>query len=149
MLTLRKVTAEDANLLYAWRNDPVTRSASHDTSEISRPRHDSWLAASLVNAQRQIFIAEEDGRPVGTVRVDHGSDGTAELSWTVAPDARGKGVATRMVRLVAEEVCRAWPIRAEVKAGNDASAKVAGAAGMQLIMEDLCVLHFYREAATR
>jgi RimJ/RimL family protein N-acetyltransferase len=148
MLTLRKATGQDSDLLYNWRNDPVTRHASHDTSEISRDRHEAWLAASFANPHRLIFIAEERGRPVGTVRVDHGPDGTAEVSWTVAPDARGEGVATRMVRLVVDDISRGCPVRAEIKAGNDASIKVAEAAGMRLFTEDRGVLHFYREAST-
>ncbi|WP_086972011.1 GNAT family N-acetyltransferase [Caballeronia glebae] len=147
MLTLRKATARDSDLLYEWRNDPITRRSSHDTSEIARERHERWLAASLENSRRQIFIAEEHERLVGTVRVDHGPDGTAELSWTVAPDARGKGVATRMVRRVADEISGKCPVRAEVKAGNHASVKVANAAGMHLVNEGRDVLHFYRAAS--
>lgn len=148
MLTLRKATAQDSDLLFNWRNDPITRRSSHDTSEISRDRHETWLAASLANSQRVILIAEERGRPVGTVRVDHGPDGTAELSWTVAPDARGEGVATRMVRTVADDVARKCPVRAEIKIGNEASVKVAEAAGMRLFTEDRDVLHFCREASS-
>ncbi len=54
-----------------------------------------------------------------------------------------------MVRLVADDISCECPIRAEVKSGNDASVKVANAAGMYLLKEDQDVLHFYREASAK
>lgn len=77
----------------------------------------------------------------GFCRADH-SDGVAELSWTVAPERRGKGVGSRMVSLAASQID--GPIRAEVKAGNEASRKIAEAAGMTLEREDGGVLYFAR-----
>ena len=46
------------------------------------------------------FKSATIGVPVGTVRADH-SKGVYELSWTVAPAARGQGVAKEMVAMAA------------------------------------------------
>ena len=142
-ISLRPATPADAELLLEWRNDPATRAASHNTAEVSRDDHIDWLSASLANPARRLQIAESAGRPVGTVRADL-ADGVWELSWTVSPEARGRGIASRMVTAVAEQI--SGPIRAEVKSGNDASARIAEHAGMSFEREENGVLHFARAA---
>ncbi|EEA03768.1 GCN5-related N-acetyltransferase [Burkholderia sp. H160] len=143
-LTLRNATKEDARILFDWRNDPMTRLASHSTAELAFDAHTAWLDQVLSNPMRRLLIAEENGCPVGTVRVDREEDGCAVLSWTVTREARGRGIATRMVQLVADEISGSHAIRAEIKAGNEASVKVAEAAGMRFSRQAGNVLHFYR-----
>jgi RimJ/RimL family protein N-acetyltransferase len=142
-IALRPATLRDAESLLQWRNDPATRNASHDAAPVRREEHIAWLSAALNDPDRQLFIAEENGVPVGTVRADC-ANGVWNLSWTVAPQARGRGVAKRMVALLAGRI--ADPIRAEVKAGNIASARIAEHAGMSLERESNAVLHYARPA---
>lgn len=142
-ITLRLATIQDAELLLEWRNDPETRKASHNTAEVGRDEHVSWLSKTLDNPNRKLYVAEEAGIPVGTVRADAYED-VWELSWTVAPNARGKGVAKRMVALLAQQISE--PIRAEVKADNMASALNAEHAGMIFHRELDGVLHYRRAA---
>ena len=143
-IKLRSATIRDADLLLEWRNDAETRKASHNMDEVQRDQHISWLARTLDNRDRRLFVAEENGVPVGTVRADL-SDGVWELSWTTAPSARGRGLAKRMVFLLAQQIPE--PIRAEVKAGNIASARVAEHAGMEFDREAEGVLHYRRSAS--
>ena len=142
-LTLRPATLADAERLLRWRNDPATRAASHHAGEVPPDDHRRWLSESLQNPRRQLFIAESEGQAVGVVRADEGRD-AIELSWTVAPEARGRGVGGQMVRLFAERFDR--PVRAEVRAGNVGSARIAEKAGMTLDRRDGDVLHFTRPA---
>ena len=89
------------------------------------------------------MIAELNDIPVGTVRADY--DGAYwELSWTVAPEERGKGLATVMVCQLAERIDD--PIRAEVKKENLASTKVALSAGMKFSEETNGIHHYKRES---
>ncbi|MBN9640737.1 MAG: GNAT family N-acetyltransferase [Achromobacter sp.] len=147
MLTVRNATIGDATMLYEWRNDPATRFSSRNSDQILLESHIAWLTATLANPVRQLLIAEINGVPVGTVRVDEELSGNAELSWTVAPSARGRGIAKKMVRLVADQVSETLSLRAEVKAGNESSIKVALAANMQLMREVDGVLHFFRPSS--
>ena len=88
-MKLRTATIQDAELLLEWRNDPQTRKSSHTTHEVQKEEHIAWLNLTLTNTNRRLLIAEESGVPVGTIRADY-SDGMFELSWTVAPNARGR-----------------------------------------------------------
>ncbi|MDA3970194.1 MAG: GNAT family N-acetyltransferase [Desulfobulbaceae bacterium] len=142
-ITLRPATMRDADMLLDWRNDPETRKASYNTSEVTKNDHIAWLTKTLDNSNRRLFVAEEDGAPIGTVRADL-SEGVWELSWTMAPYARGRGVAKRMVALLVQQITE--PIRAEVKAGNVASARIAEHAGMKFNQKIEGVLHYSRDA---
>lgn len=107
--------------------------------------HVAWLERVLSNPDRRLFIAKHNGKPIGTVRSDF--DGTSnELSWTIAPGSRGKGYGVEMVRRMVSLVAR--PVRAEVKVGNIASAKIAEAAGMKLEREEDGVLYYSLEATS-
>jgi len=143
-ITLRPATIKDADMLLNWRNDPETRKASHSRSEVPNKEHLDWLSKAIGNANRRLLIAEENGNPVGTVRADF-SQGAWELSWTVAPNARGQGVAKRMVTLFASEISE--PIRAEVKIGNIASVRIAEHAGMAFDREVEGILHYTRDSS--
>jgi UDP-2,4-diacetamido-2,4,6-trideoxy-beta-L-altropyranose hydrolase len=127
-IAFRPVTMQDAEILLEWRNDPDTRANSHNSDEVLPSDHKRWLAASLENPNRMLRIAEIDGQPVGTVRADRGEEGF-ELSWTVAPNARGRGIGKEMVRQFASTLD--GPLRAEVMSWNSSSIKIALAAGME------------------
>lgn len=142
-ITLRPAQAADAELLLEWRNDAETRSASHSSGAVSPTEHKQWLERQLKNPAMRLFIAESGGSAVGTVRAA-ATDGIWELSWTVAPGARGQGHAKAMVAALADDIDA--PIRAEIKAGNMASVKVAEHAGMSFEQQHGDVLHYARAA---
>ncbi len=142
-ITLRQATLEDACRLLNWRNESGTRSSSHQQDKISLDEHKRWLQKILSNSARKLFIAEEFDDAIGTLRADL-MDGVFELSWTIAPHCRGKGLAKRMVALLAQQISE--PIRAEVKRENVASARIAEYVGMVFVREVEGVLHYQRGA---
>jgi RimJ/RimL family protein N-acetyltransferase len=139
-LSLRPVEMADADLLLLWRNDPETRQASHNSDEVMLESHLTWLNTSLSNPeQRLLWIAEVDGKAVGTCRADR-AENVWELSWTIAPDARGKGVAHQMLSKLVHYFDE--PLVAQVKAGNLASIKVAEYTGFVLDKQEHGVLFY-------
>ncbi len=134
---------DDLEILYDWRNNPQTQRASRNTNKISREEHKAWLSASLKNPNRQLYIAEENGVPVGTARVDF-FNGIHELSWTVSPNVRGRGIGKRMIFLLAQVIKD--PIKAEIRKGNAASIKIAKNAGMKLNHEKDGMMYYTRNS---
>ena len=131
-------------MLLEWRNDLSTREASHNTTSVSIGEHVEWLKRTLASENRKLYVAEIDGVPVGTVRADYENPGY-ELSWTVSPSKRGRGIGKEMVRLLANTISE--PIRAEVKKGNIASMHIAKAAGMVVEREANGILYYERCAS--
>ncbi len=128
-LCLRHANAADRDLLLNWRNDPDTRRNSHTITPLTLEDHAQWLSKSLVTPSRRLFIAEDSGVPVGSVRADFAAD-YCELSWTVAPEARNKGFGKKMVRIAAEKI--GGRITAQIKEGNEASVAIAKGIGLHL-----------------
>jgi UDP-2,4-diacetamido-2,4,6-trideoxy-beta-L-altropyranose hydrolase len=139
---LRRVLPQDATMLFEWRNDSATIAASRETVPVSSSEHSCWFETALGDPDRQIYIGEYEGTPVGTVRVDRRADGQ-EVSWTVAPAARGKGIGKAIVKLVADTLV--GRIYADVKTGNAASAAIAEHAGMTLQSERDGMRRFSRQ----
>ena len=127
-LRFRPATINDAKLLLDWRNDPETRRQSINSGKIKLEDHIKWLEKVLANKDRKLMIAMIDYKPVGTVRLDI-EEPYSEISWTVAPSARGQGIGARMV----EEAVRIFeePLKARIKPENFASIKIAENAGFK------------------
>lgn len=123
-LKLRPAIMADAETLWRWKNDPDTRANSANSDEVPWNNHIVWLEAAIASDDMELLVAELGGAPVGTVRVDQGS----VMSWTVAPEARGRGVGKAMV------CSTAFPgAVAHIKSDNAASQRVALAAGFRLV----------------
>lgn len=138
-IEIREATLNDWALLLTWRNDPVTRKSSHNPEIVPDETHQNWLKAVLENPDRRLFIAYEGDEGVGTCRADH-AEGVHELSWTVAPHARGRGMGKKMVLALAALI--GGRLRAEVREGNPASGRIAEAAGMTFGEQNGNILHY-------
>ncbi|MCH2182990.1 MAG: GNAT family N-acetyltransferase [Mariniblastus sp.] len=145
-LDFRLATLQDAERLFIWRNDPLTRSESHDDSALEPEAHRDWLRRAIDDPHRSLWVVETGGEAVGTVRADREEDGWL-LSWTVAPEARGNGFGKRMVcQWVGQRVGQLdGRLRAEVRVGNKASARIAEAAGLNLAEEKAGVRYYVRD----
>ena len=141
-IDFRPASLNDAECLFAWRNDPLTRAASHDERPLDLETHLAWLEQVLQDPERSLWIVEMAGQPVGTLRTDREGD-VQVLSWTVAPEVRGQGVGKRMVgRFVSQLEGR---LRAEVRVGNAASSRIAEASGLILAEEKAGVRYYVRD----
>jgi RimJ/RimL family protein N-acetyltransferase len=122
-MKLRPATAKDAQALFDWRNDPVTRAMSVSGDPVDWEEHLLWLESALASPVRSILIAE-DGVPHGTVRLDR--DIRTEVSITLAPSARGLGLAAPILRLATDG---RGPFVARIRPDNAASRRAFEAAG--------------------
>ena len=126
-VTLRLATADDEALLLRWRNDPATVRACLSAAPVSSLTHKAWLANLLKDPSRRLYVASCDGTPAGTVRVDLLQNDVTELSWTVAPEMRGRGVGKGMVKMALKFLNAT--VVAKIRQGNKVSEKIALSAG--------------------
>jgi RimJ/RimL family protein N-acetyltransferase len=129
-LVLRPATRADARLLFGWANDPSTRAASFSSAPIPWETHVAWLDRRLADPECRLWIGEADRWAVGTVRVER-RHGDIEISVTIAPDARGRGLAAPLIRLGTSSwlADHPGPVLAYIKPGNAASIRAFSSAG--------------------
>ena len=99
---VRPATADDARLLLDWRNDPEARSRSRSSEVIAFADHLAWLQGTLASPDRHLLVVEDAGAvPVATTRYDRlppAGSGHWEVSISVAPGSRGRGVGGAALR---------------------------------------------------
>ncbi len=123
-LHLRPATLDDAKILFDWRNDSETRKHSGNQKEISWNEHLSWFNSKPDS--RLIYIAEVNGIPVGTIRANEN-----ELSWTVAPEARGQNLGKAIVLQFVQEIFKEKNPFAVIEEGHIPSENIAKALGLK------------------
>jgi RimJ/RimL family protein N-acetyltransferase len=119
---------EDALLLLAWRNDPLTRAMSQTHDLIDLETHTAWLSRRLSQKEPGFYIVERARIAVGTIRIDG-----EEISYTVAPECRGQGLGTAMLTLAHTKF---GAKQARIRRDNLASQRAAEKAGHIVVLID-------------
>jgi UDP-2,4-diacetamido-2,4,6-trideoxy-beta-L-altropyranose hydrolase len=142
-LQLRRAMATDEALLLRWANDPQVRANSFSPELISPVDHHRWFQASLANDQRLLLIAiDSSGCPIGQIRFDLQSSGSSNqprealIGLLLDRCARGRGLATDLVRLGLQMMQQHWgpdtEVVAEVLAANSASQATFAKTGFRI-----------------
>jgi RimJ/RimL family protein N-acetyltransferase len=123
-LCFRSILPADSTLLFQWRNDSDTRRNSINTAKVSPEDHARWFRKMMTFDSRWISIAELDGLPVGVIRLDWNKEHDhCEVSFTVAPEHRRKGLGFKIVQQQLEELQGAT-VLARVKIANAGSRRI-------------------------
>lgn len=130
-LAARSATIDDAPTLLEWRNDPGTRKASRTPGVVDVATHTAWLTRVLADQDRRLLIVESGGVPIATCRWDRRSLTDWEVSITLAPAQRGRGLASRVLATAQDALDAPRPHRmiAVVHVENLASLRVFQRAG--------------------
>lgn len=133
-IKLRPAKLNDIEVLLTWRNDPITIANSSSRTASSKEDYSSWLTKCL-NGQlpgRLVYIAEnEDSIPIGSVRAIENEE-SVEISYTIDPFFRGKGLGKVMVIRFVAEYLKGKKLKAIIKnGGNEASESIAKAIGLK------------------
>jgi UDP-2,4-diacetamido-2,4,6-trideoxy-beta-L-altropyranose hydrolase len=126
-IVLRSAILADGWDLWQWRNDEQTRKNSRNPALIPWERHEAWFIAALANQYIDIQIALERRASVGMVRYDRRETFDIEVSIVVAPEARGRGLGTAILRAGCAYVSTAYPccrLRAVVNVDNFVSQRL-------------------------
>jgi UDP-2,4-diacetamido-2,4,6-trideoxy-beta-L-altropyranose hydrolase len=131
---LRPPGDDDSALLMAWRNDPATVGFSLSGCAVTAEEHERWFAKVRDDpAHHRLWIAEDDGQPVGQVRIDVTGD-TGSVSIAVESGRRGRGLGTAMLRALLATIAAEGVLSrmtAVVRADNAASLRAFAAVGFR------------------
>lgn len=124
----RPATMVDADVLFEWRNDPLTRSMCLHTEPVAWDEHLHWLERILVNPSCELMIYESNGIRCGTTRLDWTGE-AAEFNVTVAPTFRGRFVVKSMLELALPKAA----VIAHIKRENVACQRLTAWFGFTLV----------------
>ena len=134
-LSYRGIEGGDAELIVSWRSEPGN-ARNFFGEPPTLESHLEWFRGYLSDESRYDFmILDPGGRRVGTVSLTGIGGRSCEVGYMIGDrSARGRGYATEAVRAAARlafgelGVAR---VRARIRAGNEASERVAAGAGFR------------------
>lgn len=129
---LRRATAADAALYFAWANDPAVRQNAVHPEPIAWDTHVAWFGRRLQDADSYLYILRTAaGELVGQVRVEFDGPGTpGVIDYSLDAAFRGRGLGPVLLRRALRQLRHERPALAggavlgQVKASNAASARV-------------------------
>lgn len=94
---------------------------------VGHEEHQNWLADVIQDSRRKLFVALAADQPVGAVRLDETVSAQFEVSITVRPESRGKGLGRAILRYastLAFNDLKAHALIALIKEENLASRRI-------------------------
>ncbi|UCZ57555.1 UDP-2,4-diacetamido-2,4,6-trideoxy-beta-L-altropyranose hydrolase [Desulfurispirillum indicum] len=142
-VVLRRVQWSDARQLYEWQIHPETRRHSRNSAPPTWQEHCEWLKDRLRNPSSFMYLIEQSGLPVGTVRIDLVDSGKDlyETSISLDPDHYGQGFAQQALVAINRAFAQ-LSLLAHIKPENAASVKLFSRCGYRQTDET----HYLREA---
>jgi RimJ/RimL family protein N-acetyltransferase len=101
-LTVRRALQEDVMDILRWRNDPHVCAMSRQHEPIDEAVHRTWYARAMDDPDRLLIIGILRSIKVGIVRFDRLHGSFWEVSITLTPEARGRGLGRRLLELALE-----------------------------------------------
>ncbi len=134
-LAVRPATSDDAQLMFGWRDDPVTRAVSLESGALEWDGHVAWLGRVLANPARLLFVGEIGGRPVGVIRFDFSSETRAEVSLYLDPALHGLALGPALL-LAGEAAADPQTVDATVLESNRPSQTLFARCGYKQMASD-------------
>jgi RimJ/RimL family protein N-acetyltransferase len=148
MTHLRIATMNDADDLFAWRNDAETLAWSRSTEPVARDDHQRWMEFNVQYGYpaHMVMIAENDLGSLGVVRFDADrSDGMVyKTSITIAPKHRGQGHSLEILSQACAYMHESI-LDAEIRRDNLRSRKIFAQCGFELAEVSSDFVHYRRE----
>ena len=115
---LRRAELADCERVYEYNFAPDVRAVSGSQVAVPYADHARWFGRRIADPTYPIWIVEQAGQAVGTVRIDR-LDASGRISIALSAEARGRGTGRRAIALA----CASWdgPVIAEIHPSNDRS----------------------------
>lgn len=130
-VTLRRADLTDRDRVFEYNFSSEVRAVSGSPDVIAYSDHVRWFGKRIAEPASPIWIIEQYGEPVGTVRIDARMDANAKISIALAAAARGHGIGRRAIELACTKWCGA--VVAEIHESNAPSRACFTACGFARI----------------
>lgn len=137
--TLRKAFADDAEDIFEWRNNELTRAMSLNSVEIIWEDHKFWYENAINSPNEIILIGDSNKQSIGVVRFTRSQPERVLVSINLNPNFRGMGLGKLLlgesVKWLEREHGEIKKIFAEIKTENLVSIAMFKSCGFKFAEE--------------
>ena len=101
-LSNRLVKHSDAQLLFDWASDPLTRNNSLNSVKITWEEHLKWLDQKINDPNTNMYLFLNKKEPIGVLRLED-KNNSIKLSFSVDYKHRGRGVGGHIIAFALSE----------------------------------------------
>lgn len=127
MISLRPAVVGDSDLLLSWRNRPDIVALGSLNRAVSRGEHAIWFANKLSSDDSIIWIVQNNGLPIGQVRLDPIAPHEKIISIFILADHVGRGFGVDAIKRACVFAFDRWKnlkrIRANILKDNSRSIR--------------------------
>ncbi len=135
-MDFREIRAQDAEVLFKWRNEESVRAVSVTKEPLDWSDHVSWVTSIAARVDETHLLFELENVPIGRVSVG----ANAEVSIIIDPGFRGKGYGVFMLHkclsVVRETRMSVSNVKALISPDNIVSKKLFEKAGFVFVGEE-------------
>lgn len=122
-VSIRPADANDARLVYEWRNLPDIVALSENRKKVTWDEHLPWFTYALHNDQKILLIVQVDGEDAGLIRFDRNDD-TACVGIYFVGEFKYKGYGKMILPLAIQHMRSLWNVshlEAHIRTENEVS----------------------------
>lgn len=132
--TIRKVSEDDVDILFKWRNTPELYKWSTSKKPVVWEEHKKWFASVLNGNSVLVYIALLDDSKCGQIRFNL-EEKKAVISVYLAKEFLGFGIGKKLIKSGCEKCAEEWTgvkeFVAYIRSNNIAAAKSFEYAGFK------------------
>jgi RimJ/RimL family protein N-acetyltransferase len=126
MLSFRKASLQDITQYFEWVNNPLVRTQSFNSNNISLEEHTKWFTKAIADNSKLMLIFSNNNIDIGQVRIEISNQDIAIIDISIDEAQRGNGYASQLLQIATDEFLKINPqykINAYIKKENAASVK--------------------------
>ena len=108
---LRFANEHDAEMIFAWRNDPFIVEKGSMQSTVSWDEHIVWFRNSINNPRKKLFVIMKELENCGLIRFDRIKDDTCTISIYLAYKYTRKGYGRCALQKSLTKIFKEWNIK--------------------------------------
>lgn len=126
MIKFREANIDDINTYFIWVNDPLVRSISYKTNNVTLSEHKRWFKSKIKDKNSLMLLFEISNKPIGQVRFDKEDINHYVINISISSEFRGNGYGSQILKLASNYFHSLKPgkaINAYIKISNIVSIK--------------------------
>ena len=126
MIKFRHSNLGDINTYFIWVNDPLVRSISYNTNNVTLSEHKKWFKSKIKDENSLMLLFEISNKPIGQVRFEKEDVNHSVINISISSEFRGNGYGSQILKLASNYFHSLNPgiaINAYIKISNIGSVK--------------------------